>query len=207
MHYPLDHILWAVPDLDAGCAAFAGATGVTPGGGGSHDGFGTRNRLASLGRDLFFEVISVDPAQHEFRTRAQRIGQLRAPELHTFGVQGDDLTGFRDIARSFGLATADPIEMGRTRADGVRIRWRAVYTADPRWGDMIPFLIDWMGSEHPWSSTPKGCSIREFCALHPDAGELAEIYAALGVDVPVRRSVAPGFLLRLDTPRGEVVLT
>lgn len=206
-NHPLDHILWAVPDLDRGVDLFARATGVRPAGGGSHAGFGTRNTLASLGERLYFEVISVDPAQDDFKTRAQRIAALTAPEMHTFGVRGAALEGFRDTARGLGLAASDPVAMSRRRSDGVLIQWRAIYTFDARWGDMVPFLIDWMGSEHPWKTAPAGCSVREFCALHPDADDLAGIYAALGVSVPVRRAVKPGFLLRLDTPKGEVVLT
>ena len=204
---PLDHMLWAAPDLEAGAQLFEQCTGVKPGGGGSHDGFGTRNTLASLGENLYFEVISVDPAQDNFNTRAGRISSLDGPEMHTFGVRGDQLVQYRDAARSFGLAASDPIAMSRRRADGVLIQWQAIYIDDDHWGYHVPFLIDWMGSEHPWKVTPNGCSMTEFCALHPQADELAEIYKAVGVDVPVRPSPKPGFLLRLDTPNGEVILT
>lgn len=204
---PLDHLLWAAPDLDMGAKLFAQCTGVEPGGGGSHEGFGTRNTLASLGEKLYFEVISVDPAQENFNARAGRISSLATPEMHTFGVRGDQLEQYRDTARSLGLAASDPVAMSRRRADGVLIQWRAIYIDDAHWGDHVPFLIDWMGSEHPWKVTPKGCSVAEFCALHPEADELTDIYRALGVDVAVRPSPKPGFLLRLKTPNGEVVLT
>jgi hypothetical protein len=205
--YGLDHVLWAVPDLDQGTALFAAATGVTPAKGGSHAGFGTRNQLAALGDQLYFEVISVDPAQKDFRRRAQRIGAMTAPEMHTFGIRGSALEAYRDTARAMGLAASDPVQMSRIRDDGVKLEWRSIYFDDPVWGDMIPFLIDWMGSPHPCEVAPKGLRMLEFAALHPRADELAAIYARLGVRVPVRRAVRPGFLLRLDTPRGEVLLT
>ncbi|MBK0328081.1 VOC family protein [Rhodobacteraceae bacterium F11138] len=206
-HNPLDHLLWAVPDLDAGARLFADCTGVVPSGGGSHDGFGTRNTLASLAENLYFEVISVDPAQENFNARAGRISALDGPEMHTFGVRGDQLEAYRDTARSCGLAASDPVAMSRRRADGVLIQWSAIYIEDEHWGYHVPFLIDWMGSEHPWKTTPRGCTMTEFCALHPQADELSDIYKALGVDVPVRPSPTPGFLLRLNTPNGEVILT
>ncbi|PKP75275.1 MAG: hypothetical protein CVT84_03985 [Alphaproteobacteria bacterium HGW-Alphaproteobacteria-6] len=205
--HPLDHILWAAPDLDPAAQAFAEATGVTPAGGGSHPGFGTRNRLAGLGGDHYFEVISVDPAQRDLGDRARRIAALARPELHTFAVRGTDVAGFRDLARGLGLATAEPVAMSRMRGDGVLLRWRVVTVADPHWGDMLPFLIDWMDSEHPSATAPADCTLREFCALHPEAEALATIYDALGVTVPVRRAPRPGFLLRLESPRGEVILT
>ncbi|EKF18849.1 VOC family protein [Nitratireductor pacificus] len=203
----LDHMLWAVPDLDEGSALFSAATGVTPGKGGSHAGFGTRNTLASLGDQLYFEVISVDPAQENFRERAERIGRLAAPEMHTFGIRGAGLEAYRDTARALGIDASDPVYMTRMRDDGVKLQWRSIYVSDPVWGDMIPFLIDWMDSPHPCEVTPKGLTMLEFAALHPRADELREIYGKLGVRVPVRRAVTPGFLLRLDTPKGEVLLT
>lgn len=204
--FALDHILWAVPDLDTGSAQFADATGVMPGNGGSHAGFGTRNSLASLGDRLYFEVISVDPAQDNFRERAERIGRLEGPEMHTFGVRGEALDDYRDAARKLGLNASDPVAMSRMRDDGVKVQWRSIYINDPVWGDMVPFLIDWMGSPHPWETAPNGCSMREFCALHPRADELTEIYQTLGISVPVKRALKPGFALVLDTPKGEVVL-
>jgi len=203
----LDHMLWAVPDLDQGSALFGAVTGVMPGKGGSHAGFGTRNTLASLDDQLYFEVISTDPAQENFRERAQRIGKLTAPEMHTFGIRGAGLEAYRDKARSLGIEATDPVYMSRMRDDGVKLQWRSIYINDPVWGDMIPFLIDWMDSPHPWQVAPKGLQMLEFAALHPRADELRALYDALGVRVPVRRAVKAGFLLRLDTPRGEVLLT
>lgn len=204
--FGLDHILWAVQNLEDGAREFAKVTGVTPGGGGSHDGFGTRNTLASLGDRLYFEVISVDPAQDNFRARAEQIGRLTTSELHTFAIRGSNLEPYRDAARSLGLEASDPVAMSRMRADGVKIQWRSIYITDPVWGDMVPFLIDWMDSQHPAETTPAGCSVKEFCALHPNADELRDIYSALNVSMPVKHSLKPGFLLVLDTPNGEVVL-
>ncbi len=202
----LDHVLWAVPDLEAGAAQFADATGVTPGNGGSHAGFGTRNSLASLGDQIYFEIISVDPAQDRYRERAQRIGELTAPEMHTFGIRGEGLEAYRDAARGLGLNASDPVGMSRMRADGVKIQWQSIYIDDPVWGDMIPFLIDWMGSQHPCETTPTGLEFVSFAALHPRADELTEIYCKLGVRVPVRRAVSPGFMLEMDTPKGRILM-
>lgn len=202
----LDHLLWGAPDLDAAGGAFADATGVEPAGGGSHPGFGTRNNLVSLGAGVYFEVISPDPLQARLGPRAERLMKLPAPRLHTFAVRGADLEAFRDAARRLGLKTGDPVPMSRQRQDGIILRWRVVNVEDDAWGDAIPFMIDWQGSEHPSGTTPAGCRLREFRALHPRAEALSEIYRDLAIPVPVSRSPVAGFLARLDTPKGEVFL-
>ncbi|MBW8639831.1 VOC family protein [Hoeflea sp. WL0058] len=207
LHHPLDHVLWACADIDSGNETFEHATGVKPGNGGSHDGNGTRNTLVSLGVNCYFEIISIDPAQGTLGPRAKHISAITTPALHAFGVSGNDLDAYFETASELGLSVSAPTSMQRVRKDGVLVRWRAIYIEDPTWGYMIPFLIDWMDSEHPWKTTPTGCSLVEFQALHPEAERLRHIYEALGVDVPVIRSNTAGFLCRLNTPKGEVLLT
>lgn len=203
----LDHILLGAPQLDTATDAFAALAGVSPGGGGSHEGFGTRNQLLSLGDRLFFEIIAPDPAQDKRGRRASGLERLPGPEMLTFCLQSDDLDAVASRAKAAGLSPQDPVAMGRTRADGVRLEWNILYLEDAYWGDAIPFVIDWMGSPHPGASAPTGCTLKEFTVLHPRFAELALLYEALGVPVPVAGAMTQGFLMRLDTPRGEVVLT
>jgi hypothetical protein len=207
MTLTLDHILLGAPDLDSASDAFAAIAGVTPSGGGSHPGFGTRNRLLSLGEELFFEIIAPDPAQAEHGARADELAGLTGPAMHTFCLRSTDLAGVAARARAEGLATRDPVAMSRTRADGVRLAWEILYLDTPHWGRAMPFVIDWKSSPHPAGTSPGGCAVLEFAVLHPDAPSLAVLYARLGISVPVRAALVPGFLLRLETPRGEVMLT
>jgi hypothetical protein len=202
-----DHLLWAAPDLAAGSAACAAATGVEPTVGGSHPGFGTRNRLASLGPGAFFEVISVDPAQTTMGPRAERIAAMPRPAILTFAVQTDDLDDAQRRAATAGLEIPPPVSMSRTRPDGVKLAWTILYLQHPVYGEAVPFIIDWQGSPHPSSTTPTGCTLKSLTVLQPDPGPLAAIYAALGLSIPVQRAPYPGFVAALDTPKGEVVFT
>ncbi len=200
----LDHLLWAVPDLDAGTAAMAALTSVEPARGGSHPGFGTRNSLLSLG-DAYLEIIAPDPAQPP-GPWSEPIVALPRPGLQTFAVRTRDLPALAAAATGAGLAVAEPVAMSRTRPDGTRLAWTILTLAHPIYGRAVPFAIDWQDSPHPSGTTPGGCALRDFAVLHPDPGPLRAIYAALGVAVPVRGATVPGFTALLDTPRGEVVL-
>lgn len=203
----IDHLLWAAPDLDQGSALFRDLTGVEAAVGGVHDGFGTRNRLAALNDGIYFEIIAPDPAQSLAGTLGARIAALPHPQLMQFALRSDDLGGVVAAARAVGLSVQDPLQMGRTRPDGVRLDWSILYLEDPRWPGFLPFVIDWKDSPHPSASAPGGCSLRDFVIFHPDPQPLAEIYAALGVPIRTGRATRPALQAVLDTPRGPLVLT
>lgn len=202
----LDHILMGAPDLNRSTAAFAELAGVTPGGGGSHAGFGTRNELVSLGDGLFFEIIAPDPDQAASGHRAEALERLDAPSMHAFCLRSDDIAEVANRAQMAGIKTLEPVQMGRTRTDGVRLNWEILYFNAPEWGEALPFVIDWKGSQHPAQTSPGGCVLTEFTVLHPRAIALQTLYRALGIDVPVKSAMTPGYLVRLETPKGEVVL-
>jgi hypothetical protein len=206
MSVELDHILWAAPDLDKGSEAIEALTGVAPAPGGSHPGFGTRNSLLSLG-DTYLEIISPDPDQSITGNRGGRIAALNHPGLMTFAVRTSGLDAYQAAARRAAVGTRGPVEMGRTRPDGVRLDWACLYIDEPIYGEIIPFAIDWKGSPHPSASTPTGCRLVSFTVLHPKAAGLAAIYREMGIAVPVKGGARPGFLAVIDTPRGEIILS
>jgi hypothetical protein len=208
MTVKLDHILLGMPDLDAGSALFAEAAGVQPVTGGSHPGFGTRNRLVSLGADVFLELIAPDPAQEiAGKARAEAIAALAAPGLLTFAIQTTAMSETRADAQAAGLTASELVPMRRTRPDGVTLEWTVCHFARPGYEDVIPFAIDWQGSPHPATTTPGGCTIRSFSVLHPRPRALRDIYRAIGIDIPVQAGLRGGFVLVLDTPNGALCLT
>ena len=139
----LDHILWAAPDLGAGEKIIESLTGVAPARGGSHPGLGTRNSLMGLNSGIYLEIISPDPAQELEGNRGGRIAALPRPGIMTFAIRSDDLDTLSAAARREGLSLQGPVAMSRDRPDGVRLDWTILYLEDSRFGEAIPFVIDW----------------------------------------------------------------
>lgn len=207
MNIALDHVLWAVPDLDAGAALFEQLTGVAPVVGGTHPGFGTRNALSGLSATTYIEIIAPDPAQELPGTMGAGIAALPAPQMHTFSLACDDLEAVAARATAASITVEDPIPMSRKTPQGVQLNWRIMRLADARWPGRLPFFIDWQGSPHPAGTTPGGATMDRFIALDPDPAGLAAVYAAIGCDVPVHAGAVTGFVATFATPNGTVVLT
>ncbi|MDF1728640.1 MAG: VOC family protein [Sulfitobacter sp.] len=203
----LDHIIWATPDLDSGSDLFARLTGVTPGGGGSHPGFGSRNRLVSLSDSTYLELLAPDPAQDLPGTWGAQVAALNGPQMFSFCLASNDFDETAQAAKAAGFAVEEPQAMSRETAPGNWLRWRIMRLTDPRWPGRLPFFIDWQGAPSPGLSTPKGCQLTDFCALSPDPKPLGALFDAIGCDIPVRGAARFGYAAHLETPAGAVLLT
>ena len=90
MHCPLDHLIYAAPDLDAAIDSFRALSGLTAGKGGVHPGLGTRNALVSLGDDSYFELLCPDPEQDLDGTYGGRFALLARPTLWAYMLKAQD---------------------------------------------------------------------------------------------------------------------
>ena len=209
----LDHLLWAVPDLAAGTAAFAELTGVEPRAGGAHPGLGTANALVALRRpgtagvpDAYLELIGPDPAQGLPPERVNlEVGRVRRPGLHTWAVRPDDLDATVAAARASGVDVGQVQASSRTTPAGDTLRWRLTSRTPLPLGGAQPFLIDWYDTPHPAASGLPELELLELAAVAPDVGQVRRVLDVLGLDVPVVPG-APGLRAVLGTPNGRVEL-
>ena len=179
----LDHIMFAVSDLDQGIELIRDLTGIAPAFGGVHPGNGTRNALASLGDDQYLEIIAPDPEQSWEGTMAQEFVDSE-PHIHQWAAATN---GFDHLKRAvddagFGHRV---IDMSRTTPDGVHLAWQLLFVEGHPFGAAMPFFIDWLESPHPALSTPNGCLLQEFTIHSPDAASLKTFFDTIGLSAGV----------------------
>lgn len=204
----MDHLIFAVPDLEEGVRLVESRLGVESTAGGRHEGLGTRNRLFGLGPDSYLEVVSVDPDQPQpDRPRWFGLDDLREPRLVSWCSKSSDLDALVARGRAAGIELGDPVEGSRRRADGVELRWTFTDPWADRAGGVIPFFIDWGESEHPARSLPATCRFRGLRLEHPDASKVTGWLDALGLDMKVHRGHAARIVARIETPSGVVELS
>ncbi|MGH7276178.1 MAG: VOC family protein [Candidatus Rokuibacteriota bacterium] len=131
----IDHLVIAVPDLEAAKKSYA-ALGFTVVPGGRHP-VGTHNALIAFTDGSYIELIAFYEANpsHKWWTPLQKGGGLV-----DFCMQTDDLQGDTRAFRTAGVAIDDPSPLSRVRPDGYQLTW---VLSIPREGHrgVAPFLI------------------------------------------------------------------
>ena len=204
----IDHVVYAVRDLDEAAARFRSEYGLGSVAGGRHPGWGTGNRIVPLG-DQYIELLCVVDAPE---ARGSEFGRTMLaflePGDRPFAICAgtDDLD---DVAARLGLAVT---EGSRTRPDGRTLAWRGAGLDAPQRDPSMPFFIEWslpsrdlhpgrMSADHDAPAT--GIAWVE---VSGNADRLSEWLG--GADLPVRVvDGEPAFrAFALTTMTGELVI-
>ncbi|RSZ38145.1 MULTISPECIES: VOC family protein [unclassified Variovorax] len=133
MALKLDHIVIAVHDLERAIADY-GALGFHVLRGGDHPGRATHNALVVFGDGSYFELIAWrEPSPTE---RWWQLLQKHGEGIVDFALLPRDTATTVADAKARGLVLDGPLDGGRVRPDGERLRWQ---TARAPSAD-LPFL-------------------------------------------------------------------
>lgn len=176
----LDHIMYAVPELDEGVAHIAGKLGVRPVTGGPHPGKGTHNALLSLGNSQYLEIIAPDPAQSLAGNLGGSIATAATRAIRTWAVAADDLNEIEATCRRQDL-TFNRVAMSRKTPAGPVLNWELMYVGRHEFGDLFPFFIDWLESPHPAATTLQGGELAEFTVTVPDPAAYQKLLDAFEI--------------------------
>ena len=210
MPNPIDHLVYAVPNLAAAMDEIELTWGVRPAFGGQH-ATGTHNALLALGADVYLEIIALDPAQDDYGSAYFGLNvPPDKPVLRTWAARTTDVQATVDRAVAAGFAPGTIRDGGRSRPDGVQLSWRNTLWAGP-WppaGDgLVPFLIEWgAATPHPAGDAPGGCRLVRLGAEHPQPDTVRAILSAVDVELAVDAGPIPRLYAEIETPNGVIVL-
>lgn len=203
----IDHLVYAVSDLDASSDWFELTTGVRPAIGGAHPGMGTHNALVSFGSS-YLEIIAPDPEQpNPADGRPFGVTLDMEPQLVTYAVRpgaGETIESLVAAATYCGSDPGKILDMSRTPPGGATLAWRLTYPLMQHHG-LIPFLIDWGTTDHPSRSAPGGLELQTLEGATPEADVVAKVLTAIDLDVRVASGVG-GLTATIKTPNGLLTL-
>lgn len=201
----IDHIIWAVPDLEAGAKLFEEMSGISPAFGGEHPGAGTANYLVSLGDKTYLEIIGPAPGKPSIKL-GRVLAQLKEPRLISFAMRKSDMTSTAKSLKQAGLVPLGPSPGSRVQMDGSLLEWNVLMVSGHDFGGYAPFIIDWKKSIHPAVTSPKGVMFKSFKVEHPNAVTLKKIYDALGLEVDISQNTQSLMEAVLSSPKGQITL-
>jgi Glyoxalase-like domain len=181
----IDHVVYAVRDLDDAAVRFRKEFGLDSVVGGRHAGWGTANRIVPLG-EQYLELIGVVDEAEAAATDFGRSVLERTEAVdgwYLIAVASDDVVL---IGERLGLE----VHAGsRERPDGEVLRWRMAGLDDPRREPWMPFFLTWdvPGSLHPGSARAGHGVQAEGIAWVEVGGDAERLRAWLGdEELPIR---------------------
>jgi len=203
----VDHLVYAVPDLQAGIDQVDKLLGVRATPGGQHPGVGTRNALVSLGPATYLEIIGPDPEQPApAQPRTFGIDSLKTPRLVTWAAKSSSLEALVRDAATHGLTFGQVSAGSRRTPGGTLLQWRYTSPRTVIADGLVPFFIDWGATPHPASMAATGATLVALRAEHPDADRVRAMLKQIGLDLPVTKGPGPALIATVQSPRGEVEL-
>ena len=217
----LDHLVVGAGSLEAGAAWLEARLGVPMQSGGTHQGWGTHNRLLRLGGGAYLELIALDPAQASpehpplfgLALPETRVWLRERPRLMHWVLRCRDLDGLVAALRAHprGYDPGEPVPMARGD-----LRWRitvprpeALAARFDRPGLLRPTLIEWGFDDpalHPAARlAPSGVELRRLgvigCGDRAPVDELLQDKRALTV-----AGTPTALIAELSTPRDVAFL-
>jgi Glyoxalase-like domain len=202
----IDHVIYAVDDLEAAGASLFEREGLASVPGGRHQGWGTANRVVPLG-ESYLELVAVvdaDEAEGSDFGRGVLSGVTEDRPLVGWVVATDDIDA---VAKRLDL---DVERRSRERADGSTLSWKLAGMSRAMETGAYPFFIEWDGpaegrpgaakAEH--EAEPRGIAWVEV------TGEAEDLREWLGdADLPVRITEGEPAMVRaaIETAGGEIV--
>jgi hypothetical protein len=204
----IDHVIYAVDDLDAAGELLFEREGLASVPGGRHRGWGTANRIVPLG-ESYLELITVVDSG-EARESGFGLAVLRAlaegRSLVGWVVATDDIDG---VAGRLDLGVE---EKSRETADGSTLSWRLAGLEQAMESGALPFFVQW---DVPEERRPGAADVRHQADARGIAwvevcGDKERMREWLGddADLPVRLTEGDPAVAAaaIDVGAGEIVL-
>ena len=203
----IDHIVYAVPNLEIAMEQFEKATGVLPVFGGYHLTKGTKNALVNLGNQCYLEILAIDDQNTNIAPpRWMGIDLIQQPLVTRWCLKSSNLQ--RDSEH---LQRINPmlgvINGGqRKTSNGDILAWKMILPLATPAVDVLPFMVDWRKSTvHPTDNLLPTVGLERIQLFHPQPEKQNSILRNLQVEIDVQEAPTASIKMHLKTPKGLVL--
>ncbi len=204
----IDHIVYAVFDLEAAIEKLASQLGVAPVFGGYHSSRGTKNALLNLSKGCYLEVLAIDHGNTTVAPpRWMGIDLLEREQVCRWCLKSDDLFNDQAILRAYHDEMGAIWTGERQKATGGLLQWEMILPLAGPAVELVPFMTDWARStQHPTDSLPQACELVALQLFHPQPGEIQRVLDQLGAEERVAYGAVPTIEVTIDSPMGRITI-
>jgi len=205
--HKLDHIVYAVPNLEEAMNWFEEQTGIRPVFGGHHTTQGTKNAILKLGDQCYLELLALDEENKTISApRWMGIDLITAPKITRWAIQSIDLEKDSQVLKKYHPKMGNISGGQRKMTNGKLLTWKLTMPLAEPEIEIAPFLIDWQYSEsHPADGLEEQCSLVELRLIHPQHEQLQKVLDQLNLEINITKGTL-GLTAVIQTPKGLLVL-
>ena len=204
----IDHIVYAVPDLEVAINDLENRLGVRPTFGGYHLTQGTKNALLNLGNQCYLELLAVDQENKDVTApRWMGIDLIEQPRITRWALKSTELERDARILNNYDRHLGKIHSGQRKRSDGELLRWRMTLPTASPVVDLLPFMTDWQNSEaHPTDQLAEDCTLVSILFTHPQPNHILPIFEQLGINLDITQGSDIRIQIKVRGPKGIVII-
>ena len=208
MNRTIDHLVYAVPDLEIAMDNLEEQLGVRPVLGGTHPKQGTKNALLHLGGQTYLELLAVDSDNTTiFNGRWMGIDLITAPQFTRWAIHSTDLENDVSLLKKHKPQLATIQGGQRAMTNGKLLQWELSMPLAKPAVELLPFFIDWQHSAaHPCDNLSPQCRLVDFQLYHPKPDLLNDLFQKLAIEQGVLYSPTIQMKARIEGLKGILEL-
>ncbi|MCR9290191.1 MAG: VOC family protein [Bacteroidetes bacterium] len=204
----VDHLVYAVPDLQTAMDDLEKLLGIRPNFGGYHTAKGTKNAVLNLGNGCYLEILAVDEENKEISSpRWMGVDLIDKPRMTRWCLKSNDLEKDSQTLKKYNPEMGEISGGQRKMSDGNLLAWSMIMPLAAPEVDLIPFMVDWRKSAiHPTEWMEDVCRLVALDFSHPHPEIINPILSEFSPNLIISKGKTARITAHINSPNGVVEL-
>jgi len=203
----IDHIVYAVPNLEDACQELESALGVKPVFGGYHKTKGTKNALLNLGDSCYLEILAVDESNKEIEgARWMGVDLIKKPCITRWAIKSDNLPDDQLKLQMYHADMGEIFGGSRQTPNGDLLEWNMILPLAAPEIELAPFMVHWSkNSIHPTENLTQICPLVSIEFRHNNPTKVQHVFDELGLEQNINKGSETDIKIQIKAASGEIV--
>lgn len=208
MNRTIDHLVYAVPNLEDAMESIGQQLGIHPVFGGHHETKGTKNALLNLGNGCYLEILSVDESNTSIDPpRWMGVDLIKSARMTRWALKSSTIQKDSETLRRYFPEMGSISKGTRKTSDGDTLSWQMILPLASPEVELIPFMVDWSQSSfHPTEKLEPGCMLTEISFHATLPNKQTKVFADLDISNSIIAHDKEQIVVTIEGPKGTLIL-